>query len=369
MEKQGKKLRIATMVTGHFTIPQPPGVIYAPIDLALELTKGLTAKGHKVTFFAPEGSHIPSASHVETLGLKPLFQGRKDMIENTDKQERGKIITFWDQYIISRMLQEAQQGKYDIVHIHPADIAHPIAPHFPSVPVVYTLHDPIYTWRKEVFQHFKSPNQYFVSISNSQRQAAPDLPYIETIYNGIDEKIFPFQAEAEDHLLFVGRMHETKGVFDAIAVAKQLKQKLLLVGSKGDQVYWDTKIKPNLDESISYAGFVPRNELYKYYRRAKAFLMPIHWEEPFGLVMAEAMACGTPVIAFRRGAVPEVVIDGKTGFIVDTVEEMTQAVKKIDQIDRSVCRQHVEENFSIERMINNYETTYYKVIKQHQSNK
>lgn len=364
MRNHQKKLRIATMVTGHFTIPQPTGVVYAPIDLAVALTEGLVGKGHQVTFFAPEGSRIPESSNVETLDLQPLLQQRKDLLQGMSSQERGKIQVFWEQYIISHMFERARRGEYDILHIHPADMAHPVARSYPDVPAMYTLHDPIFPWRKEIYTIFASPNQSFVSISNSQRKDAPHLQYIATIYNGINLESFPFQEKASSNLLFVGRMHAIKGVIQAIEVAERAQEQLILVGSKGDKDYWDDTIAPRLNDKIRYAGFIKREELHSQYSQAKALLMPIQWEEPFGLVMIEAMACGTPVIAFRRGAVPEVVVDGKTGFIVDTVEEMTAAIQRLPEINPADCRAHVEENFSIKKMVDSYEQAYYKILEQ-----
>ncbi|MEK7603932.1 MAG: glycosyltransferase, partial [Patescibacteria group bacterium] len=161
---------------------------------------------------------------------------------------------------------------------------------------------------------------------------------------------------------FAGRLEEKKGVFEAIQVAQATNSKLLIAGSPSEGKYWDEKIAPHLNDKIRYIGLVPYNEIARYFRNAKAFLFPILWEEPFGLVMAEAMAAGTPVIAFNRGSVPEVVVDGKTGFIVKTVEEMAEAIRKIGQIDRRECRKHVEDNFSVEKMVDGYERAFLKIL-------
>jgi glycosyltransferase involved in cell wall biosynthesis len=133
--------------------------------------------------------------------------------------------------------------------------------------------------------------------------------------------------------------------------------------AKDFQSYFDETVKPYLGEQIEYLGYIERDKLLPYYQDAKALLMPIQWEEPFGMNMIEAMACGTPVIAFRRGSIPEVVIDGKTGFIVDTFDEMVEAIKKIDTIDRNACREHVTRNFSTENMVDGYEKAFEKILK------
>jgi glycosyltransferase involved in cell wall biosynthesis len=262
------------------------------------------------------------------------------------------------------MFAEAEKGNYDLLHIHPVDRALPLALSHPKIPVFYTLHDPIYPWRAEIFKMFSSPNQYFISISDSQRKPAPDLNYAATIYNGIDLKLFPFSENCEDYFLFVGRLHPEKGVAEAVEAARLADVKLIIIGPPVTGDYWDKRVKPFLDEKIKHIGYVPYNELYQYYQKAKGLFVPIQWEEPFGLVMIEAMACGTPVIALGRGAVPEIVIDGKTGFIIkdNNLKAMADAVKKIDKINRADCRRHVEQNFSIQQMIDRYEEVFLKIV-------
>lgn len=359
-------LRIATVVTGSFTTPQPLGITYAPIDLATALTAGLTSRGHKVSYFAPEGSQLLSGL-LETCELPPLKQASaaKIVMETvTDKYEHGRIEQLWTQALIAQMFRRAEEGEYDILHVHPITACMPFAIAHPNVPVIYTLHDPISVWRRMVYHQLQSKNQWFVSISDSQRKPAPNLQYAATVYNGVDPALFPFAERAGDYLLFIGRIHPNKGILQAIKVAQMTGEKLVIIGQIGAewQIFWDKEIKPHLNEKITYAGFVDRALLYTYYQKAKAFLMPIQWEEPFGLVMTEAMSCGTPVVAFGRGSVPEVVVNGQTGFIVDTVEEMVAAVGKINEIDRATCRRHVEQNFSMEKMVNDYETAYYSIL-------
>jgi glycosyltransferase involved in cell wall biosynthesis len=167
--------------------------------------------------------------------------------------------------------------------------------------------------------------------------------------------------------LWVGRIIPEKGPGKAIQATLQAEENLTLIGPETDDKYWHQEIKPFLSEQIKYIGHMPREKLYSYYQNAKALLVPIDWEEPFGLVMVEAMACGTPVIAFRRGSVPEVVVHGKTGFIVDTVSEMADAMKKIHTIDRHACRKHVEENFTLEKMSDNYDRVFKKIVDDHKN--
>lgn len=360
-----KKLRIAQFVTTTFTNPQPPEIIYAPIHLMLELTEHLSRRGHEMTVYAPEGSN-PRGAKLETLGLPPLKQDRSTVYfhPSTNAAEKHTSGILWKQYAIQHMFEAARQGQYDILHIHPVDVALPLARAYPSVPVVYTLHDPITAWRRQMYTLFASPNQWYVSISQAQRQPAPELNYAATVYNAIELDRFPFSRTADNHLLFVGRLLPQKGAAESIQAARQAGESLVIAGPRDqdDDTYWQTQIAPYLNDQIHYAGVIERHRLSTHYRKAKALLMPISWEEPFGLVMIEAMACGTPVIAFRRGSVPEVVIDGQTGFIVDTVEEMVTAIKRIDTINRRACREHVAKNFSLEKMIDGYEAAYSKIL-------
>jgi len=359
-----KKLRIATMVTGHFTTPPPKGVIYAPMDIATWVSEGLVKRGYRVDFYAPIGSKI-KVTKVVSDGLQALKKnGEETVLKNllAGGAEIGKVFNLWDQYLIAQMFKEAEKGNYDILHIHPADRALPLALSHSKIPAVYTLHDPIYPWRAEIFKMFSSPNQHYVSISDAQRKPAPKLNYLATIYNGIDVDAFPFSRNSGDYLLFVGRLHPEKGVAEAVQVARRSNEKLLIIGPPVTGEYWEKQVAPYLDEKIKYLGYVPYNKLFQYYQKAKAILVPIQWEEPFGLVMIEAMACGTPVIAFRRGSVPEVVVNNKTGFIVDTIDEMVAVVKKIDKINRADCRKHVEKNFTIEHMVDRYEEEFLKLV-------
>ncbi|MEW5908036.1 MAG: glycosyltransferase family 4 protein [Patescibacteria group bacterium] len=361
-----KKMRIATMVTGHFTTPPPEGIIYAPMDIAVAVSEGLAKKGHLVDFYGPEGTNV-KVNKVVSFGLKPLKQKEGENIlksPNVGNAEVNKIFNLWDQYLIARMFEEAEKGNYDLLHIHPVDRALPLALSHLKIPVFYTLHDPIYPWRANVFSMFSSPNQYYISISDAQQKPAPNLNYAATIYNGINLNEFPFSDEHDDYLLFSGRIQPEKGVAEAIEVAKRTGQKLLIIGPPVTGEYWNKKIAPFLDDKIQYLGFVPREQLFKYYQRAKATLVPIQWEEPFGLVLTESMACGTPVIAFNRGSVPEIIIEGKTGFIIENndISAMAEAIKKIHKIKRSDCREHVEKNFSLQQMIDRYEEEFSKVI-------
>lgn len=352
------------MVRGYIPAPCPIDMVYAPIDLAVEISENLTKKGHEVTYFGPNDTHI--SAKVETCNLRPLVRNQKEfreLIENPDLSLHH-VPGLWDRFLAKIMFERAKTGEYDLLHFHHPESALDLAHLYPEVPIVYTLHDPLNLWYREVLEMYPTSNQFFISISNNQRIPAPNLSFSATVYNGIDTELFPCEEEREDYLLFVGRITPEKGTKEAIQVAKETGHRLLIIGPlyKEDQEYFDQSVKPYLDDKILYLNFIERKQLARYYKKAKAFLMPIQWEEPFGLSMVEAMACGTPVIAMRRGSVAEVVVDGETGYIVNTVAEMAEAVNKVDAIKSINCRQHVEKNFSTEKMTNGYENAFEKIL-------
>lgn len=365
-------MRIATMVTGYIPLPRPTDMVYAPMDLAVTISEGLAARGHDVHFYAPEGTKL--SVPVKTLGLRPLELNRKQFMAflGTRNETIHKLHYLWDQYLASEMFRLAQAGQYDVLYFHHPDKALGLARYCPDVPVVYTIHDPLNKENCEIFDMFASPNQHYVSISDAQRMPAPNLNYIDTIYNGVDVNTFSYSATHDNYLLIANRIVPEKGIREAIQIAKATNNKLLIIGSvyPTSEKYFNEFIKPELNDQIQYLGFKEREHIMPYFQKAKALLMPISWEEPFGMVMIEAMASGTPVVGTRRGSIPEVVEHGKTGFIGDSVEDLITAVKNIDLIKRSDCRKHVEDNFSNENMVLGYEKAFraaYEKTRPHQA--
>ena len=185
------------------------------------------------------------------------------------------------------------------------------------------------------------------------------------IYNGSDLSHLKFNPKGGDHFIWIARVNKHKGIENAIAAAEKTGVKLLLAGriDPTQTEYFEKTIKPHLNDKIQYVGELTEEQLSDFYGNAKALLYPIEWEEPFGLVVTESMACGTPVIAYRRGSMPELIENGKTGFVVESnLDELIEAMKKIDNIDRKIVRKSTEERFSKEIMVNNYERTYYEII-------
>lgn len=284
----------------------------------------------------------------------------------------------------------AESGA-DIIHDHSGIVFSTIARTANRrVPILITLHGALNTPLIQDFYRLlaKSPYIYFNSISNAQRKALPDLPYIGTVHNGIKVEDFPFRKDKENYLLILGRITPVKGQKEAIEIAKSLDIPLVIAGSVEDtseaKEYWQTIIEPRIEADLSRSahkmlqlrslfkiGNLPKviyfgeadSENKKWlYATAKAFLMPIFWEEPFGLVMIEAMASGTPVVALRRGAAPEIVEHGRTGFLANNIKEMIAALKQIHSISPNECRERVVKHFSSTKMAEGYSKLYARIL-------
>lgn len=353
------------MVRSYLASPTPNDIAYSPTTVAMAIAEGLAAKGHSITFFGPEGTRLEGVT-VETCNVRPLATTQQQLYELVAVTDlfQDYIPSLYDQYMVKTMFERAAAGEFDILVFHHPESAMGFAQLYPNVPVLYVTHDYLDEKRRHVIEMHHSINQHFVSISDSQRRDAPDLPYTATVYNGIDTDVFSFHDTAEDYLMFVGRIVPEKGLKEAVQVAIKTDRRLIIVGqvSPVTQWYFDEHVKPYLSDKILYLGLIDKEQLARYYQKAAALLVPIRWEEPFGLTMAEAMSCGTPVIAFRRGSVPEVVKDGKTGFIVENTAEMIGAIENIGKISRQDCRTHVEKNFTKTRMVNNYEKVLLNLI-------
>lgn len=362
-------LRVAMMIRSYIPWPRPSDIICAPIDLAIETAKGLARRGHHITIFAPVGSRVDGENiTIESLDRRALVNSQ-DEFERLLEGEGGMtadILGLWDRYMSSEMLRRANEGEFDVLHFHHPEVALSRAVDYPQVPIVYTLHDPINNYGREMLRLYHSNNQHYVSISNNQRRDAPDLRFIDTIYNGTDTSLFEFNDQPEDYLLYAGRITPEKGVREAIQVARAAKRRLLIIGPVLEgaryRKYFNQYIKPELDDMICYLGRIDHNHLPAYYQKASALLTPVQWEEPFGLTTIEAMACGTPVISLNHGAAVEIIEQGKSGFVCKSVEEMIEAVAKLDTIDRKECRARVESKFALKQMVDGYERVYRRAV-------
>ncbi len=376
-------MKIAIMATN--LLPTPPvkeKTIYAPLWITKHLAEGLQKKGHEVTLFGSKDSSVKTKVSSMNLSSLPkqkewgkVWKALNRMSKTGDIHNLTWAVKWkevlrenYELFLASTLFQRAKE--FDIIQFHsPVRLLH-FAP-FVKTPLVVTIHDtfPHPNGTNAVKLTYKYLDKYynlnFVSVSHNQRKPLPKINYKATIYHGIELDKFPYQEKQGDYLAFAGRIVEQKGIDVAIKVAQKTKMKLKIAGSipAGSEDYWNKFIKPHLSTKITYEGLLKPKQMSRFYSKAKALLMPINREESFGLVMAEAMACGTPVVAFNKGSVPEVVKHKKTGFVVKTEKEMIEAVKKIDTIKRIDCRKHVEDNFSLQSMIDNYEKLYQEIIK------
>jgi len=358
--------RIALFCSINHRVPLPRNVIHAPLVLTVQLAEELSKRGHQVAIFAADGSKVQQAQVVPSGPAVTDLDIYKKVQKLNDRSKMLRFLTLHQQRVLADIFQQAK--NFDVIHLHLSDIEHIIPfSKYSRVPTLVTLHDPISPFRKIIFKEaLKIKNLYLISISQAQRLPFLKGNYLATIYHGLNLSHYPFEDSPRDYLLLLGRMVQEKGISTAIRVANTTKLPLKLAGRKyrrgPGKDYWQEQIQPYLGRRIKYIGMVQPDGLPKLYKNARALLFPIAWEEPFGLVMIEAMACGTPVIAFGRGSVPEIVKHKETGFIVRTEGEMVRAVKEIHKIDRSACRRHIEKHFSLKRMVENHEKVYARLI-------
>jgi glycosyltransferase involved in cell wall biosynthesis len=315
----------------------PPRQYGAWETVAGNIAEGLVARGWDVTLFATRDS---------------VTRARLHAVVDKGYEEDCSIDPKVAEYLhISETFEHA--SEFDIIHSH-YDFMALSYTRLVKTPVLTTIHGFSSPRIMPVYEKYR--DGYFVSISNSDR--APGLNYLATVYNGIDLSLYPFQACAGDHLIFLGRIHPDKGVHLAIEVARRSGLPLLIAGIIQDRTYFQEQIQPQLDQKIRYIGPVDvpgKNELFA---RARALLHLNTIPERFGLVLAEANAAGVPVIAMDLGSCREVIRDGETGFLVSSVDQAVQALERVDEIDRGACRRRVQHCFSIETMVEAYERIY-----------
>lgn len=258
---------------------------------------------------------------------------------------------------ISHLFERA--SEFDIIHNH-YDFLPLTFSRLVKTPIITTIHGFSSPLILPVYKKYNATTHY-VSISHSNRH--PDLDYIATVYNGIEISAFSFCEHPDDYLLFFGRIHPEKGTREAIEIAKRSKRKLIIAGLIQDAAYFNKEVLPNIDnKTIVYVGNCDPHQRNRLLGKAIALLHPIAFEEPFGLSVVEAMCCGTPVIAFNRGAMPELIQSAKTGFLVTTIDEAVMAIGQLSTIDREYCRQWVLERFSMERMTEDYINVYRQIL-------
>ena len=344
------RLRIAILSPMWFPVP-PTG--YGGIELVVSLlADGLVDAGHDVTLFA-------SGDSLTKANLSYIYEEAPSELIGRSLPEIRHALACYE-----------RADEFHVINDHsgiPAAALGGVV----QTPVLHTIHGPLDTHEA---QHAYaaiaevSPGVGLISISENQRRPMPDLPWVATVPNAIDLSIYPSKPHKGDYLLFLGRFSPDKGAHRAIAVAMELGLPLKMAGKNREpkeREYFGEFVEPHLGHGgIEYLGEVTHGEKVELLQDARATLFPIEWEEPFGLVMVESMACGTPVIATRHGAVPEVIEDGVSGIIVENYREMAAALDRADALDPNECRRYVEERFAPERMVRDYENAYAAALSQ-----
>ncbi len=339
-------MRIAQIAPPWLAVP-PKG--YGGIEWVVALlADGLAERGHDVTLFAT-GDSITKAN------LEYVFETApgSEFINSLPHDTIQTLEAFRD------------LDRFDVFHVH-APFASLVAGVMSGRPCVHTLHGAFTPEWRQIYSRV-AEQAWFVAISEAQRRQMPELRYGGVVYNGIDVERYPLRTEKDDYLLFLGRTAPEKGLRRAVETARLTGDKLVIavkVVSETEKVEWDA-VEQMLPDNAEVLGEISHEDKAELLSRAKAVLFPIDWEEPFGLVMTEAMACGTPVIATSRGSVPEVVADGETGFIVP-VEGYSgaaaDALKHLAEIDPQACRVRVQERFSTAAMVAGYEEVYRQAL-------
>ncbi len=332
-------------ITADPEIPVPP-TLYGGIERIIDLlVRGLEARGHQVTLFAHRDSTAPCV-----------------LVPYTGKSSRSNSDTLKNMLTISGSIIG---GEFDVVHSF-GRVAY-LLPLLPmSIPKLMTYQRAISPNTVKWGHRLSRGSLHFSAISHWMTAGIEHLGDFHLVPNGVPMDVYDFSASVADDapLLFLGRIEHIKGAHLAIDIAQRSGRRLVIAGNVPEehQAYFDDQIKPHLDgKQITYVGPVNDDQKNHLLGAAAAFLMPILWEEPFGIVMAEALACGTPVLGLRRGAVPEVVEDGVTGFVRDDIDELVATVYRINEIDRAACRRRAENLYSETAVVAGYLDVYRKL--------
>jgi glycosyltransferase involved in cell wall biosynthesis len=340
-------VRIAQIAPPWFPVP-PTG--YGGIELVVSLlADGLTERGHDVTLFASGGSQTKA-----TL-LSPLV----------DPPDPALLGNPWYEAMHAAASYLEIAHEFDVVHDHSGIVGPAIgALQHGCPPVVHTLHGP-WTELAKRYYSLLAAHIHLVAISDAQRADNPDVLYAGVVHNGIDLDSYTFRAVKDDFLVYIGRANPDKGPMLAIEVARRAGLPLAMVVKKNEpfeRTYWDEIVAPNLNDEVEVYEAIPHEKKVDLLARARAMVFPIQWPEPFGLVMAEALACGTPVVACPVGAAVELVEDGVTGYLRSSIDDLVEAVAASGACSPEACRARAEERFSAEAMVAGYERLFAGIV-------
>lgn len=368
-------MRIALVAPLVFPIG-PPFAGGAQV-VVYDLARGLTERGHDVTLFATRGSKVAGVKLVEVDVDYRALQPAVFLADNP-----ANVGTLSDAFFLSadafrRAFLEiaGAQPRFDVVHAHAFDYPAYTLASFTNTPAIHTLHLPavdsqinrsLAALQRDAATYFPAARPHLVTVSQACAATwqAAGVQIDRIIYNGVDSSIaYNPTPDADGHLLFVGRIAPEKGVATAIRVARALGKRLLMLGAIYDEGYYEREVAPLLGEGIEHRGAVAREDVYAEMGRAAALLFPVAWEEPFGLVAAEALMAGTPVVAYARGALPELIAAGRAGYLVAPNDESAfiQAAQSAFSLDRAACRAEAERRFSLTAMLEAHEGMYLQI--------
>ncbi len=341
---RGSRLHVGMVAPPWFKVPPSA---YGGIEWMLHwLVEGLTERGHEVTLVGV-GESETSARLVTTYEEAPSERLGEPFPEVVHAAAVGSAL---------------RDADVDVVHDN--SLAGPLLSFGRSQPTVVTAHGPV---DGEVGRYYGllSPVASLVAISDAQRRLAPDLPWVATVHNCIPVDEYPFREQKEDFAVWLGRTNPEKAPHLAIEAARAAGIPLVLAGKcsePSEKAYFDQEIAPRLGPGVEWTGEADTERKKDLLARARCFVFPIRWQEPFGIVMVEALACGTPVVALREGSVPEIVVDGVTGFVCDSPDELSDAIARVSDVQPKECRRHAQDNFSVPVMVSGYEAVYEKVL-------
>lgn len=338
-------LRIAVVAPPWFELP--PRAYGGIESVVADLVDQLTVLGHEVTLVGSGENRTSAQRFVQVFGTPPTAALGDPIPEVINAAATAEALADLD---------------VDVVHDH--TIAGPLLARGRTAPTVVTAHGPVTGFHADYYRRLGDTVD-LVSISDAQRRSCAELNWLGTVHNAVDVSSFPFRADNDGYVLWLGRFSNEKGPQLAIDAARAAGSPIVLAGKLNEpdeREFFDREITPRLWAGVEYVGEADARAKRELLAGARALVFPIQWEEPFGMVMVEAMACGTPVVAMRRGSVPEVVLDGVTGLVVDTYDELVDAIDAVSGIDPAACRSRAEEHFDLPVMARGYERMYRAVV-------
>ncbi|GAA2214768.1 glycosyltransferase family 4 protein [Nonomuraea monospora] len=338
-------LRVVMVAPPWGTIP--PRAYGGIEEMVAGLIDGLDRRGHEVTLIGAGTATEAAAAFMSTYGHAPVERIGQSLPEVLHAARAWCLLAGLEA---------------DIVHDH--SLAGPLTAAGRAQPTVVTCHGPTHG---ELGDYYRKLGEdiSLVAISESQRKQAPDLNWAGTVHNALDAASFPYRDHKEDWVLWLGRFDACKGAHLAIDAARAAGRRIVLAGKlaePSEHVCFEEQVKPKLGEDAVYVGEADAARKRELLAAARCLVFPVQWEEPFGMVVIEAMACGTPVVALGMGAVPEIVVDGRTGFVVQTVAELPGAIQAAGRLNPLACRRHVEQYFGVSAMAGAYEGVYRQVL-------